>query len=86
MRPGWLSFLAGYPGHGKTCAAIEIAIAAARQERRVLFVSLEMSPEEIAIRVAQKFGLNTEALYGGFPDDSDRYAFELAAGFPTTTT
>ena len=82
MRPTWISFLAGYPGHGKTAAAIEAAISAARQGRQVLLVSLEMSPDEIAIRVGQRFGLDTGRLYGGHPDDTDRYAFELAEGMP----
>ena len=65
LRPTWLSFMAGYPGHGKTAAAIETAVSAARQGRQVLLVSLEMSPDEIAIRVGQRFGLDTGRLYGG---------------------
>lgn len=82
MRPTWLSFVAGYPGHGKTAAAIETAVSAARQGRQVLLVSLEMSPDEIAIRVGQRFGLDTSRLYGGRPEEADRYAFELAEGMP----
>ena len=82
LRPTWLAFMAGYPGHGKTAAAIETAVSAARQGKQVLFVSLEMSPDEIAIRVGQRFGLDTGRLYGGTPDDTDRYAFELAEGMP----
>jgi KaiC/GvpD/RAD55 family RecA-like ATPase len=82
MRPGWITFLAGYPGTGKTAAAIEAMIAAARQEHSVLMASLEMSRDETAIRVAQRFGLDTGRLYGGHPEHNDRYAFELAAGMP----
>jgi putative DNA primase/helicase len=59
LRPGWLAFLAGYPGHGKTAAALEAIIAAARQDKQVLFVSLEMPQDDVAIRVSQRFGLDT---------------------------
>lgn len=82
MRPTWLSFMAGYPGHGKTAASIETAVSAARQGRQVLLVSLEMSSDEIAIRVGQRFGLDTCRLYGGKAEETDRYAFELAEGMP----
>ncbi len=63
-------------------AAIETAASVARQGRQVLLVPLEVSPYEIAIRVGQRFGLDTDRLYGGKPEETDRYAFELAEGMP----
>lgn len=78
MRPGWLSYLAGYTSHGKTAAAIECAVSTAEAGKKVLFVSGEMSPEEIAIRVAQRFGLNTFRFYKGESNQHDHEVAEKA--------
>lgn len=82
MRPGWLTYLAGYTRHGKTAAAIATAVNVAKQGGQVLFVSLEMSAVEIAVRVSQNWGLDSERLYLGHPNESDRDAARLANEFP----
>jgi KaiC/GvpD/RAD55 family RecA-like ATPase len=83
MRPGNLIILAGRSGHGKTAAALEIAIGAAKQGKRVLFNSLEMGDEEIAIRCCQRWGLASENLYGGSLDMNDCDALDAAEHFPS---
>lgn len=82
MRPGWLTYLAGYTRHGKTAAAIATAVNVAKQGKRVLVNSLEMSAFEIAVRVSQNWGLNSERLYLGKPNQSDQEAARLANEFP----
>ena len=82
MRPGWLCILAGYPGSGKTAAAMEIAYMAAKHEHHVLFNSLEMNDEELALRMVQRWGLDTDRLYRGQLTEQDRDAFDLAVNFP----
>lgn len=84
MRPGWLCYLAGYTSHGKTAAAIECAIHAARAGKAVVFISGEMSPDEIAVRVAQRWGLNGFNFYRGAASDDDRMAADNAAHDPAT--
>lgn len=51
LYPGWAVFLLGRPGMGKSVAAVNIADFAARQGRKVLLFSLEMSRKEIADRI-----------------------------------
>jgi replicative DNA helicase len=82
MRRGWLTILAGYTSHGKTAAAIQIAISAARNGKRILFVSGEMSDEELGIRVAQIWGMNSRRLYSGHAKYDDTVAAEAAARMP----
>ena len=49
---GTLTVIAGRPGTGKTSLALSIARdLSLQQKRRVVFFSLEMSPEELALRV-----------------------------------
>lgn len=55
--------LAARPGMGKTTLAINIADRAAKNGRKVLFVSLEMDPEQLeAKRVARETGLPANRL------------------------
>jgi len=82
MRPGWFCIIAGYPGSGKTAAALEIIFAAAKRGKRILLNSLEMNAEEVALRLVQRWGLDTERLYDGGMTDEDRDAFDNAANFP----
>lgn len=81
MRAGWLCYIAGYPGHGKTAAALEIAVGVAKREQNVLLVSCEMSAAEVAVRLAQRWGLDTGRFYDGRPNDSDRMALENATNY-----
>jgi replicative DNA helicase len=64
LRPGWLTYLAGESSQGKTAAALEIADHNLSEGRSVLFVSLEMSAFELAVRLAQRQGFDTRALFG----------------------
>jgi len=50
LRPKSLNILAGRPGMGKTCVVSSYALGAADAGHGVLFVSLEMSREELAGR------------------------------------
>jgi replicative DNA helicase len=78
LRPGWLCYLAGYTSMGKTAAAIEITVTAARSGKRVLFVSCEMSPDEIGVRVAQRWGLSGRRFYAGRAGVDDERAVDRA--------
>jgi replicative DNA helicase len=72
LRPGWLTYLAGEPKMGKTAAALEITDYVLSAGKSVLFLSLEMSAFEIAVRLAQRNGFRSDVLYGhGSPKDSD---------------
>ena len=82
LRPGWLCYLAGYPGSGKTAAALEIVFGTAKRGKRVLLNSLEMSEEEIALRLIQRWGLDTERLFANKLSADDLMAFDNAANFP----
>lgn len=82
LRPGWLCILAGYPGSGKTAFALETTYAVAKRNKHVLFNSLEMDDEEVALRMVQRWGLDTDRLYRGRMTDIDRDAFDLAVNFP----
>lgn len=81
LHAGWICILAGRPGHGKTAAAIEIALSAAKQHKKVLFVTLEMDAQELAVRVAQRFGLDSEHYYMGGMDETDWKAVDEASRF-----
>lgn len=52
IRPKNLVIVAGRPGMGKTAVALSYGIGAARSGHGVLFVSLEMSSEELGERMA----------------------------------
>ena len=82
LRPGWLCYLAGYPGSGKTAAALEIVFGTAKRGKRVLLNSLEMNEEEIALRLIQRWGLDTERLFTNKLNADDLMAFDNAANLP----
>ena len=82
MRPGCLTYIGGYTGHGKTAAAIQIAVNVAKGGHRVLVFSIEMSPMEIAVRSAQNWGLDSERFYTGKPSAGDKEAVNLALKYP----
>jgi replicative DNA helicase len=64
LRPGWLVYLAGESSQGKTAAALEITDHVLSDGKKVLFLSLEMSAFELAVRLAQRAGFDTRVLYG----------------------
>lgn len=82
LRPGWLCILAGYPASGKTAFALETSYAVAKRQKHVLLNSLEMNDEELALRMIQRWGLDTDRLYRDRLTDEDREAFDLAVNFP----
>lgn len=59
IRPGHLVFVAATPGVGKTSLAVQMSSLAAENGLKVLFISLEMSAEEIARRVAARRGITS---------------------------
>ncbi len=65
LRPGWLCYLAGETSNGKTAAALAVTDHLLRAGHRVLYVTLEMRPEELAVRLAQRRGLDADAFYAG---------------------
>lgn len=82
LRPGWFIILAGYPGSGKSAASLEIMFSAAKNNKKVLLNSLEMNEQELAIRLAQRWGMDTDRLYRGTLTDEDREAIDSAGNFP----
>lgn len=79
MREGWLCVLAGEPGHGKSCAALMVSQVAVNAGKRVCYVSLEMSAEEIGVRFAQRIGLSSGRYWSGemTEDDTDAISYLL---------
>lgn len=84
LRRGELTILGARPAVGKSSVLLQIARCAAQQEKRVLFVSLEMSAQQIGARIlSANSGLNGGRLISGcgFTDaESDSLArgLELA--------
>lgn len=58
-RDGQLIVIGGRPGTGKSVLMLQFAAAAAKPERPALVVSLEMPRQEIAGRLAARFGEQT---------------------------
>lgn len=58
LRPGQFIVGAGRPGMGKTATAISYALGAAERGHGVLFISLEMSADELGERMAADLCLN----------------------------
>lgn len=71
LRPGWLCVLAGEPSHGKTAAALAVTEKNLKNNKRVVYLSLEMGDEEIGLRLAQRQGFSSDRYYRGEMDSSD---------------
>lgn len=71
MRPGNLIIVAGRPGMGKTSLAMQFAIEAAKNQVPALFLSMEMTEQELADRLIANVGrVSLDAvLAGGATDD-----------------
>jgi replicative DNA helicase len=65
FKPGQLIILAGRPGMGKSTAALQFAVSAAKANHGVAFISLEMSGEELSQRVLSSLTFNSTT--GGVP-------------------
>lgn len=76
LKDGWLCYLAGETSHGKTAAAIELAETVARTGGSVLYVSLEMPDTDIAMRLAQRRGMDSGRVLVGKAESSDFKAMQ----------
>ena len=56
LRPGNLILVAGRPSMGKTALAVNIAMQAAREKHTTLFLSMEMTEQEISDRLIAQAG------------------------------
>lgn len=61
MKPKQLVIGAGRPGMGKTALALSYALGAAEAGHGVLYVSLEMSAAELAVRAASALSFNGQS-------------------------
>jgi replicative DNA helicase len=87
LQPGRLYVLAARPAVGKSSFALQICAEQARDERPALFLSQEMSGEEVTDRAVAHAGrLDYGALLSGKMDDEGWHratdALELLAGLP----
>jgi len=64
LQPGSLTVIAGETSHGKSAAALQIVDHAANQGFKSLYVSAEMSTEELFIRLAKIYGFDSACYYG----------------------
>ena len=73
LQPSDLIVLAARPSVGKTSMALNIAQhAAVREKKRVAVFSLEMSKEQLALRLlSAETGINPRPLQTGFVDETD---------------
>jgi len=73
LQPSDLIILAARPSVGKTSLALNIAQhAAVREAKKVAVFSLEMSKEQLALRLlAAETGINPRPLQTGFVDETD---------------
>lgn len=78
MRPGWLTYLAGYTSHGKTAAALEVCEAVVKRGQRVLLISCEMRPEDIAVRMGQRWGMDSHRFFKSRANAEDQRAINNA--------
>lgn len=89
MMAGELTIIAARPGCGKTSLATQIALHTSRKQRNVLFVSLEMTKEELTQRVMCSIaGVDGRRLRNGSLERKEREALIDAAvklqGLPFT--
>lgn len=80
LRPGNLVILAARPGVGKTALALNWMLRSAmKQNAHVAFFSLEMSAEEVFLRLlAAKARVNMKRVEAGVFSDQDRHHLEEA--------
>lgn len=72
LNGGEMTVVAGRPGTGKTAFALDIALHAAAKEKRILFISREMSRIALGLRLfAAKAGIDTGKLKAGRLKDED---------------
>lgn len=80
LRPGHLVIVGARPSIGKSAFACQIAKEIGTQGKNALFVSLEMSGEEIAGRdLCDRFDYENATLQNGWIDDADIAAMQAYA-------
>lgn len=81
LQPGQLILVAGRPGMGKSILAQHLAREAAfRQRRSVTFVSLEMAPREVVLRVlSAESGVEHERIRGNYLNVAERSILDATA-------
>ncbi|MEV6527663.1 replicative DNA helicase [Longispora sp. NPDC051575] len=81
MLPGTLWVIAGRPSMGKSVSAVDLVRSALRHGRAALFVSLEMSEEELVQRlISAESGVPLRRLERGQMSDADWTAVHRASG------
>ncbi len=82
FQPGELIVIAGRPGMGKTALALNLAQNACQQSQNpVAIFSLEMSKEQLALRMlSAAAGVDSSRMRGGFLSQNDLHNINQAAG------
>lgn len=79
MRPGQLVLLAGETSHGKSAAALAISSHLMQAGHSVLYLSMEMEPRELALRLAQMQGYDSDRHYARASDIDMRPLTDVGA-------
>lgn len=80
-QPGNLILIAGRPSMGKTAIGLQTAFAAAKQGKRVGLFSLEMSRQELLVRlITQEGQIDSHRLQSGYARDTDYARMSQALG------
>lgn len=81
LQPGQLILVAGRPGMGKSILAQHFAREAAfRQQRSVAFISLEMAPREVVLRIlSAESGIEHDRIRGNYLNAAERDALDATA-------
>lgn len=80
LLPGRLYVLAGYQADGKTAMSAEFIACASRASRRVGFASLEMSWQDVAVRLGANAGGSAKQLETGHVRENEKQKIAAAIG------
>jgi replicative DNA helicase len=84
MRPGQYFIVAAETSGGKTAFALETTAHAIKHDASVLYVTLEMPPVQLGLRLAQMRGYDTSAHYVGGGKADTKAVLELQNEFAAT--